>query len=65
MDKYVIQLRSTNFPYYLCFDPDDRRPVSWTHYLERAEKFNTEAEADENADCWGIIDFDIVKIKQP
>ena len=62
MKKYVIILNGTNFPYYLCFDPDRPRPTDWTHFTARAEKFDTYKTAQNCIEEWGIEDARIEEI---
>lgn len=62
MSEYVIIMNGTNFPYYLCYDPDLRRMIDWTPNNESAYKYATKQLAEEDIRLHGLTDVRIEQV---
>lgn len=52
--KYVIILNSTNFPYYLRWDPDSPHLIEWTPIKESAYIYASENTANADIERMGL-----------
>lgn len=54
MNKYVIILNGTNFPYYLQWNPASSHSIDWTAIKDSAYFYKSEKAAQSDIDLMGL-----------